>query len=117
LEPDAARARTDACTMLTREESADVSGADIVMMIDRWTCYRCDGDEESGRATRVSIAVVPTWQPGIDRDRHPSFPPARSPPLRCLDFFVSSEPRAFFWLTAEISLHLSLDARRRSPQP
>jgi hypothetical protein len=40
LEPDAARARTDACTMLTREESADVSGADIVMMIDRWTCYR-----------------------------------------------------------------------------
>ena len=40
LEPGAARARTDACTMLTREESADVSGADIVMMIDRWTCYR-----------------------------------------------------------------------------
>jgi hypothetical protein len=34
LEPDAARARTDACTMLTREESADVSaGADIVMMM------------------------------------------------------------------------------------
>ena len=40
MEPGAARARTDACTMLTREESADVSGADIVMMIDRWTCYR-----------------------------------------------------------------------------
>ena len=41
LEPGAARARTDACTMLTREESADMeSGADIVMMIDRWTCYR-----------------------------------------------------------------------------
>jgi hypothetical protein len=33
LEPGAARARTDACTMLTREESADVSGADIVMMM------------------------------------------------------------------------------------